>query len=47
MNHTKFTTAFKELMDKYTSYRAIWIEKNGNDEAFDKWFTEQIKKVAR
>ena len=34
---------FKELMDKYTQNREKWILKNGTDEGFDDWFTDQVE----
>ena len=39
---TEQKTAIKELMQKYGEKRQQWIERFGNDEGFDKWFTQQI-----
>ena len=39
---TEQKTAIKELMQKYGEKRQQWIERFGNDEGFDKWFTRQI-----
>ena len=33
----------KEMMDKYSEYRAKWIGEYGNDQGFNEWFTKQIK----
>ena len=34
--------AFKELMEKYNENRAAWVQKFGNDNGFDAWFTKEV-----
>ena len=40
-------TTLKEIMIAYDTYRACWIEKKGNDNGFDEWFSLQIEVKAQ
>ena len=32
----------EEIMDRYDEYREKWIQVNGNDEGYNKWFSTQV-----
>ena len=35
----------KEIMGAWEKYRALWVERFGNDEGFVDWFTETLSSV--
>lgn len=37
--------AFRELMTQYNEQRAAWVKARGSARGFDKWFSEQLKKL--
>ena len=41
MTRAEGAAIIKEIMEAWDKYRALWLEKFGNDNDFGKWFTKQ------
>ena len=46
MTKAEIVATIRDIMGAWEKYRALWIQRFGNDEGFGDWFTEQTKKEA-